>query len=461
MLENISLKTIKDNNLICNNDHIIVGVSGGADSICLLHFLYSIKNRFNLKITAVHINHLMRGEESNLDNKFVVDFCNNLNIPIKVFSFDINKIAKDEKLSSEEAGRKYRYIAFKETLKNENANKIAIAHNKDDNAETIIMRFFRGTGIKGLSGIAYKRDNIIRPILDCLRLDIEDYCKRNNLSYRNDSTNKLDIYTRNKIRLSFIPSIKENFNSNIIDTLTNMAKTFNDENNFLDNLSKNYLNKCLIEKNKDKITLNINILITLDLVIQKRILRLCFSHFNKELYNISLDHINMVVDLLKKQTGKKLNLPDNLYVYKQYDNLIITKIKFLEKNNLMYNYKIELDKKIYIKEINKNLLLSKNIINISTKDYTISLNYDKIKDSLFIRQRNAGDRIYINNITKKLKNIFIDLKIPSNERNLYPVLLCGDTIIGILGLCLCNDYKPTNIKNSIYLYIWEENKKND
>ncbi len=457
MLEKIALNTILNNNLICNNDHIVVGVSGGADSICLLHFLYSIKDRFNLKITAVHINHLMRGEESDLDNKFVIEFCNKLNIPIKVFSFDINKIAKDENLSSEEAGRKYRYIAFNETLKKENATKIAIAHNKDDNAETIIMRFLRGTGIKGLSGIAYKRDNIIRPILDCLRLDIEDYCKRHSLSYRNDSTNSLDIYTRNKIRLNFIPSIKENFNPNIIDTLTNMAKTFNDENNFLDNLSKDYLNKCLIEQNKDKIALNINILNTLDLVIQKRILRLCFSHFNKELYNISLEHINMVIDILKKQTGKKLNLPDNLYVYKQYDNLIITKTNLSSENNLMYNYKIDLDKQIYVKEINKNMLLSKNIVNISTKGYTISLNYDKIKDSLFIRQRNAGDKIYINNMTKKIKNIFIDLKIPSNERNLYPILLCNNTIIGILGLCLCNDYKPTNLNNTIYLYIWEEN----
>ena len=457
MLEKIALNTILNNNLICNNDHIIVGVSGGADSICLLHFLYSIKDSFNLKITAVHINHLMRGEESDLDNKFVVEFCDKLNIPIKVFSFDINKIAKDENLSSEEAGRKYRYIAFNETLKKENATKIAIAHNKDDNTETIIMRFLRGTGIKGLSGIAYKRDNIIRPILDCLRLDIEDYCKRHSLSYRNDSTNSLDIYTRNKIRLSFIPSIKENFNPNIIDTLTNMAKTFNDENNFLDNLSKDYLNKCLIEQAKDKITLNINILNTLDLVIQKRILRLCFSHFNKELYNISLEHINMVIDILKKQTGKKLNLPNNLYVYKQYDNLIITKTNISSENNLMYNYKIDLDKPIYVKEINKNILLSKNIVNISTKGYTILLNYDKIKDSLFIRQRNAGDKIYINNMTKKIKNIFIDLKIPSNERNLYPILLCNNTIIGILGLCLCNDYKPTNLNNTIYLYIWEEN----
>ena len=123
----------------------------------------------------------------------------------------------------------------------------------------------------------------------------------------------------------------------------------------------------------------------------------------------------------------------------------------------MYNYKIDLDKPIYVKEINKNILLSKNIVNISTKGYTILLNYDKIKDSLFIRQRNAGDKIYINNMTKKIKNIFIDLKIPSNERNLYPILLCNNTIIGILGLCLCNDYKPTNLNNTIYLYIWEEN----
>ena len=459
MLEKIALNTIYKHNLIEKNDHIIVGVSGGADSICLLHFLYSIKDKFNLKMTAVHINHCMRGEESDEDNKFVVDFCNNINIPIKVFSFDIYKKSKEENISNEEAGRKYRYYAFNKVLQDYNATKIAVAHNKDDNAETIIMRFFRGTGIKGLSGISYKRDNIIRPILDCLRLDIEEYCNRHNLLYRNDSTNNMDIYTRNKIRLNVLPNIKKDFNPNIIDTLSNMALNFSEENKFLDNLTKDTLNNCLIEKTSDKIILNIDNLKVIDIVLQKRLLRLCLSSFNKQLYNISYEHINMIINILEKQTGKKITLPNNLYVYKQYNNLIIGKNIVSDKKEINYNYKIELEKQLYIKELNKNILLSKNIINISTKGYTISLNYDKIKNSLFIRQRVAGDKIYINNMTKKVKNIFIDLKIPSNERNLYPILLCEDKVIGILGLCLCNEYKPKNLNNTVYLYIWEENEK--
>ena len=456
MLEKIALKTITKHNLICKNDHIIVGVSGGADSICLLYFLNSIKNDFNLKITAVHINHCMRGEESDEDNRFVVDFCKSINIPINVFSFDIYSKAKEESITTEEAGRKYRYNSFNNVLKKVNGTKIAIAHNKDDNAETIIMRFFRGTGIKGLSGISYKRDNIIRPLLDCLRKDIEDYCTRNNLSYRNDSTNSMDIYTRNKIRLNLIPFIKKDFNPNIVNTLCDMSKTFYDENEFLDTLANKALDDCIIEKDTKKITLKINKLNNINLVIQKRLLRLCLSHFNKDLYNLSYEHINMIIDILKKQTGKSLNLPNNLYVYKQYDYLIICQNINSIKNDINYNYKIELDKTIYIKELNKNILLSKNIINISTKVYTISLNYDKIKHSLFIRQRNAGDKIYINNMTKKVKTIFIDLKIPANERNLYPILLCEDKVIGILGLCLSNEYRPNKLDNTVYLYIWEE-----
>ena len=320
MLEKIALNTIYKHNLIEKNDHIIVGVSGGADSICLLHFLYSIKDKFNLKMTAVHINHCMRGEESDEDNKFVVDFCNNINIPIKVFSFDIYKKSKEENISNEEAGRKYRYYAFNKVLQDYNATKIAVAHNKDDNAETIIMRFFRGTGIKGLSGISYKRYNIIRPILDCLRLDIEEYCNRHNLLYRNDSTNSMDIYTRNKIRLNVLPNIKKDFNPNIIDTLSNMALNFSEENKFLDNLTKDTLNNCLIEKTSDKIILNIDNLKVIDIVLQKRLLRLCLSSFNKQLYNISYEHINMIINILEKQTGKKITLPNNLYVYKQYNN---------------------------------------------------------------------------------------------------------------------------------------------
>lgn len=455
MLQKIALNTIQKHNLIQQNDHIVVGVSGGADSICLLHFLHSIKHIFNIKITAVHINHCMRGKEADDDCLFVQNFCKNLNIPVEVFNFDILKIAKDEKLTTEEAGRKYRYYAFNKVAQKQNAQKIAIAHNKDDNAETVIMRFFRGTGLKGLCGISYKRDNIIRPILDCLRQDIENYCIQNNLEYKNDYTNSMDIYTRNKIRLKTLPHIKQNFNPNIVDNIQAMCNIFSEENEFLDNLATKALNDCIAYKNDEKITLNIQKLLNLHLVMQKRVLRLCLSYFNKQLYNVSYEHINMIIQMLKKQTGKKINLPNNLYVYKQYDNLIITKFD-QNKKPLNYSYKINIDEKIFIKEINKNLILTKNIINISTKGYTILLNCDKINNSLFIRQRNNGDKIYINNMKKKVKNLFIDLKIPQQQRDLYPMLLCDEKIIGILGLCLCNEYKPTTKENTVYLYIWEE-----
>ena len=455
MLKKIALQTIKEHKLICKNDHIIVGVSGGADSICLLHFLNSIKEEFKLKITVVHINHLMRADESDEDCKFVENFCDKINVPVRVFAFDIYKKAKEENISIEEAGRKYRYFAFNKVLQEEKGTKIAIAHNKDDNAETMFMNFFRGTGLKGLSGIVYKRDNIIRPILDCLREDIEKYCEKNNLTYRNDSTNSKDIYTRNKIRLNVLPMVKENFNPNVVESLSNMSKNFYEEDKFLDKLAEDVLNDCLIEKTACKISLDIEKIKDVDIVIKKRLLRLCLLNFNKSLYNISYQHINIILNLLENQTGKEINLPNNIYVYKQYNNLIISKNSSLEAKNIAYNYKINLDEKIYVKEINKNILLSKNIVNISTKVYTISLNYDKIKHSLFIRQRKDGDKIYINNMTKKVKNIFIDFKIPINERNLYPIILHNDEIIGILGICISNEYKSK--ANIVYLHIWEEN----
>lgn len=459
MLEKIARKTIKKHNLIEKNEHIVVGVSGGADSISLLYFLYTIKEEYNLKLTAVHINHCMRGEESDGDCNFVIEFCKRLGISLKVFSFDINQKAKKYSISTEEAGRKYRYSSFEKVLQEEGADKIAIAHNKDDNAETIIMRFLRGAGLKGLSGIAYKRGHIIRPLLDCYRKDIEEFCSQNGLLFRNDSTNSLNIYTRNKIRLDLMPYIKKEFNPNIIENLVNMAEVFSDENNFLDELAKNLLDDVTFEKTQEKIVLNIEKLKQNNVVVIKRAIRLALTSFNQNLYNISLEHINNIISIIKKNTGKSINLPNNIFVCNQYEKLIITNnIKYI-KNDIEYNYKLELEQKIFIKEINKTVLLTKKDINhsfFSTKVCTISLNYDKIGNTLFLRQRKPGDKVYINGMTKKLKNIFIDLKIPANERNLYPIFDTEQEIVGVLGLFVCDRFK-TDKPGNVFLYIWEEN----
>ena len=208
-MENKVLETIKKYNLIENGDRLVLGVSGGPDSIAMLDILYNIKMKEKIKfnIIVVHINHMIR-EEAIEDEKFVKDFCEKKKIDFFSKSIDVKKLANTNKIGIEEAGRKARYDFFEEILKKTNSNKIAIAHNKNDKIETIIMNLMRGSGISGLKGIAEKRGKYIRPLIECDRSEIEQYCKNQNLNPRIDKTNFNNEYTRNKIRNIVIPYIK-------------------------------------------------------------------------------------------------------------------------------------------------------------------------------------------------------------------------------------------------------------
>lgn len=455
MLEKIAIKTINEYNLIEYNDKIIVGVSGGADSIALLFFINSIKNIFNLKIFAVHINHCMRNDESDADEKLVIDFCNKLNVPLKIFSYKIKDEAKKLKKSIEETGRIYRYKSFDTALKQFCANKIAVAHNKNDNVETFFMRIFRGTSINGLSSIPFKRDYIIRPFLNCDRNIIENYCYKNNLVFRNDSSNFEEVYTRNKIRLKLIPFIKENFNENLIATISNTIYNINEENIFLENLSKKYFQKCIHEKTQNYISINLSQFNKLEPVIKKRIIKLTLSNFSENLKNISSIHINDILSLLEKQSGKMLTLPHKITVKNLQGYLYFFK-NFSTKE---FSYNLYLEQPTLVNELNKYFLISKNcnnIRNFSQKVYTINLSYDIIKNTITLRTRKPGDTIFLNGINKKVKNLFIDLKIPSFKRNLIPLLISGQNIVAIPPFFVSDNYKiKNNNKNTILLHIWE------
>ena len=217
------LKTIKKYNLIKNGDRIVLGVSGGPDSIAMLNILNDIRNDKKLQmkfdIIVAHVNHMIR-EEAIDDQKFVENFCKKINVTFYAKSIDVQKIANNKKIGTEEAGRNARYEFFDEILEKENANKIAIAHNKNDKIETIIMNMLRGSGIAGLKGIEpIKNDKYIRPLIECERFEIEEYCKQNNIEPRIDRTNFENVYTRNKVRNIVIPYIKQEFNPNIIQTM--------------------------------------------------------------------------------------------------------------------------------------------------------------------------------------------------------------------------------------------------
>ena len=217
-------RTIATNNLIQNGDKIVLGVSGGPDSIAMLDILYSLKDELNFSIVVCHINHMIR-EEAEEDEKFVKNYCDKKGIEFYSKSIDVQKIANTNKIGVEEAGRNARYDFFNEILEKTKSNKIAIAHNKNDKVETIIMNALRGTGISGLKGIEAKRKQYIRPLIDCERTEIEKYCEENNLNPRIDKTNFKNDYTRNKIRNIVIPYIKQEFNPNIIETLDRLSRT--------------------------------------------------------------------------------------------------------------------------------------------------------------------------------------------------------------------------------------------
>lgn len=224
-----------------DNSAIVVAVSGGADSVALLHALCSLKEETGLRIYACHINHNLRGEESDGDEQYVRSLCESLGVPLKVYSIDVRGNAKKHE-STEETARKLRYECFEKEAAEKNA-LVATAHTASDNAETVIMNIIRGTGTKGLCGIPARRGYIIRPLLGCTREDIEEYCKSNSLRYVTDSTNLSDDYTRNKIRHNVIPLLSE-FNPSLLTAFTRMTEAVTDDNAFIERFSEEMAAEC-------------------------------------------------------------------------------------------------------------------------------------------------------------------------------------------------------------------------
>lgn len=245
-------KTIKEEKLIESGDRIVVGVSGGPDSICLLHVLEQIqKNGLNFEIFVAHINHMIRANAI-LDEEYVENYCKKHSIPAFIKRVSVLEIAEKEKIGTEEAGRNARYEFFNEIQEKTNSNKIATAHNSNDNAETVIMNIIRGCGLDGLKGIEMQTGSLIRPLINISRKEIEDYCKQNELNPRMDESNMQLIYQRNKIRNVIIPYVQKEFNSNFVGTLNRLSQISKEESDYIDiQVKEKY--KLILEKEEKRI----------------------------------------------------------------------------------------------------------------------------------------------------------------------------------------------------------------
>ena len=442
--------------LINKGEHIIVGVSGGADSVCLLSILNELSKKFDLKLTAIHINHMIRGEEALRDESFVIRLCNSLGIDVIVERINVLQMAKDKKISEEEAGREARYSTFYRYKEELDANKIAVAHNKNDNAETVIMNIIRGSGLSGLKGIDIIRDDIIRPIMVLKRNEIEDYCKLNGLEYVTDSTNKEPIYTRNKIRLKLIDKIDDIFNIDIVSKIDQMTYLIKDDNAYIEESSQKAFSDCKIRCCDTEILIDIDKFSGFHKSIQRKVLRKAILEIKKDINGIEYKHIESILELVEGQkTGKRLELPQNIRVYRDYNILMIylkkdEQEKFLGLDVLVsigYSIRMKIDD---VFEIEVEHLTDKS--QMKTKDvYTKYFDYDRLKPSVTVRRREDGDifKPLNSNGTKKLKKYFIDKKVSKLERDKLYLLAKGNEIVWILGDRISDNFKVTEETNNI------------
>ena len=306
------LETIKKFNLIKDGDKIVLGVSGGPDSISMLNILNEIKHEQSIKfeIYVAHVNHLIR-EEAIDDEKYVENYCNKNDIECYLKRIDVEKIANNKKIGTEEAGRNARYDFFEEILQKTGSNKIAIAHNKNDKIETIIMHLLRGSGLSGLKGIEPIRDNkYIRPLIECERQEIEQYCEENELNPRIDKTNFENEYTRNKIRNIVIPYIKQEFNPNILQTLSRLSDVATEESDYVDKQTQKIYQKILLEKTDKQIALNLKEFNKQEKVIKNRLILLATKQLMGSTQGIEKIHIEEIIKLCSNNIGNKYLTPN-------------------------------------------------------------------------------------------------------------------------------------------------------
>ena len=333
-MRNTILETIKKYHLIKDGDKIVVGVSGGPDSICLLDNLKEIQKHpqtnpepvGNFEIVVAHVNHMLR-EEANKDEQYVRKYCQKNKIEFYAKSIDIEKIAYTNKIGTEEAGRFARYEFFNEVLKKTKATKIAVAHNKNDKIETVLMHILRGSGIEGLRGIEAINGNIIRPLIACERAKIEEYCEERQLHPRIDQTNFENIYQRNKVRNQLIPYIQKEFNPNIVKTVERLSDIVTLEDEYMQKQTQKIYQELVIQEKEKEMQVDLKKFNLQDIVIKSRLIRYIIKRLFGTVASIEKVHIEDIIKLCANNRGNKYLTPNK-------------NVKVLVKNHKIYFLKI-------------------------------------------------------------------------------------------------------------------------
>lgn len=475
-----------------NTGILVAGLSGGADSVCLVAVLKEIieKEQLDIRLLAVHVNHGIRGTEAERDEQFAKQLCRQLSVEYISRRVDVPSVAHQEKLSEEEAGRILRYRIFKEIATQQEKHtgrkvKIAVAHHQNDQAETVLMNLVRGSSLRGICGIRPVRDNIIRPLLCVSRAQIEEYLTLQGLSYVTDSTNEELVYTRNKIRRELIPYLEKNLNPNAVQKLTELADSVLQAEEYIEQQAAGLYEKAVIlqpqeNPSKPSVKLSVKALVSAPPVLQQYAIRQAIeaaANGAKDIYRV---HVGAVQELLEHSVGKCVSLPYGLVAVRGYDEITIARnktahldsrkqcggihggteqcgslpqnaadsavqmpdLRELEKIWRGKRITIPVNEPVYFTRVNECrkavVILEQGSLSeiYGNNDYTKLFDYDKIEDNFSFRFRKTADFIRIdrNGTKKTLKKELIDKKVPRQVRDAVLLLAVSDEILWAAGV---------------------------
>lgn len=450
-IEQKVIKFIKDYNLIETDDRILVALSGGSDSVFLIHFLFKYKKKYKISLGAFHLNHKLR-KKSSEDQKFSENICSKFGIPFFTANRNVKNYALKNKLSVEEAGRILRYEIVSKFAKKHHFNKIATAHNLNDNSETVLLNLIKGKGLRAVSGIPIKISNIIRPIMCLTKYEIENYLRLNKIEFVQDDSNYDAVYERNYLRLKIVPEIKK-INQDFDRTIFQTSKIIHNYLNFTENLIDDKINEFVKSVNED-IVLNLDEFRKESSFIQSEIIRKILVH------NLNVEPtfktIEGILNLIKNQVGRKITISDNYKVFKEKNSVIFSKIKETKPVNI----KIKLGRPYKIN--NQIIIIDKaDTINFNNNRRIEYFDSDKIVGQLQIRKWGKGDRFIPLGMkgSKKVSDFLTDLKIASSKRNEILILLDREKVISVLGYRLDDRIKISeNSKNFFKIEIRDATK---
>ncbi|MBF0541284.1 MAG: tRNA lysidine(34) synthetase TilS [Nitrospirae bacterium] len=414
--------------MFAKGQKILVGLSGGADSVCLLNVLLT----FDLNISALYVDHGLRPTQTPSEIEFCSNLCSKLKVDFMVESVDVYQYQKLHNIGIGASARTKRYEALEAVAHKIGTDKIALGHNKDDQCETFLINMLRGSGMSGLCGIPPTRNRIIRPILCVNRSEIRSFLETRRINYITDPSNLTNKYLRNNIRSELLPLLKK-YNPSIMQTIYNTTEILSVEDKFLESVTSQLMTEIVINWKDGIIELDIKKLTIIDLALLRRIIRQAISHFN---LSLGLIHIDNIINLIKDlNTGGCLNLPDDLIVIKGYDRLIIKNVNFV--NSPIIGCELNIPGVTIIDKTGSSITASFTDLPQTQygKDETY-LDFDKIiGKTLKIRTRNKGDFFYPQGFgkKKKLQDFFIDEKIPREIRDTIPIIYLNNEIVWIAG----------------------------